>query len=221
VSADETKVALGNTGASFADKNAGTGKTVTLNGTSLSGAEAANYKLATTAVTTTADITPATLTYVATPLEIILGQPLDLTGQVTGFVGAESLASSTEGSASFQALGNTQVPGVLPVQGSGLTAANYVFVQAEGNARALTLKPGSPPVAVNNAAAGIGQDGSVSDTTLSSNSGFNSNVDDMFIFGAPASGKQGESVTSCSQLIGQSLFCVVDKGVRLPPVLTN
>lgn len=48
------------TGASsFADKNAGTGKTVTSTGLSLSGADAGNYVLASTMVTDTADIAKA------------------------------------------------------------------------------------------------------------------------------------------------------------------
>lgn len=50
------QVMVSNTGASFDNKNAGTAKTVTLNGIELSGADAANYSIAST-VTDTADIT--------------------------------------------------------------------------------------------------------------------------------------------------------------------
>jgi len=50
----------------FADKNVGTGKTVTATGLSLTGADASNYALASTTLTTTADITPRTLTVSAT-----------------------------------------------------------------------------------------------------------------------------------------------------------
>jgi len=56
VEGDTGKVALGNTGATFDTKNAGTGKTVTLNGVQLSGADAGNYSIASTA-TDTASIT--------------------------------------------------------------------------------------------------------------------------------------------------------------------
>src|SRR5262245_32185771 len=52
---------LGYTAASFADKNVGTGKTVSVSGISLSGADAANYTFNTTA-STTADITARALT---------------------------------------------------------------------------------------------------------------------------------------------------------------
>jgi hypothetical protein len=50
------------TSASFSDKNAGTGKTITVTGISLSGPDAGNYSLASTTTTTTADITPMHLT---------------------------------------------------------------------------------------------------------------------------------------------------------------
>jgi hypothetical protein len=46
----------------FADKNAGTGKTVTARGLALAGAAAGNCRLAATAATTTANVTPAPLT---------------------------------------------------------------------------------------------------------------------------------------------------------------
>src|SRR5581483_7962053 len=51
------------TNASFADKNVGTNKTVTVTGISISGADAANYAANATA-TTTADITLASVTAV-------------------------------------------------------------------------------------------------------------------------------------------------------------
>jgi hypothetical protein len=50
------------TSAAFADKNAGTGKTVTVSGISLSGPDAGNYILANTTATTTATITHRTAT---------------------------------------------------------------------------------------------------------------------------------------------------------------
>ncbi|MDQ1816878.1 YDG domain-containing protein [Massilia sp. CCM 9210] len=59
-------VSLAGTGASFADQNAGTGKTITVSGIGMSGADAANYSLASTTATTSADITPRSLTVSAT-----------------------------------------------------------------------------------------------------------------------------------------------------------
>src|SRR5262249_58959206 len=49
-------------GAAFADKNVGTGKTVTVSGITVSGADAANYTLANTTATTTANISPLAIT---------------------------------------------------------------------------------------------------------------------------------------------------------------
>ncbi len=49
----------------FADKNVGNNKTVTLSGITLSGAEAGNYSLTANSITSSAGITPATLTITA------------------------------------------------------------------------------------------------------------------------------------------------------------
>ena len=85
--------------AAFADKNAGNGKTVTGTGLSLAGTDAANYTVNATA-TTLADITPASLTYVATPERIAVNAPFPtFAGNVIGFVGGDSLTSATSGTA--------------------------------------------------------------------------------------------------------------------------
>ena len=60
--ADELSVASAS--GAFSDKNATTGKTVTITGLSLGGADAGNYNLTSTAATTTADITKADITVV-------------------------------------------------------------------------------------------------------------------------------------------------------------
>ena len=66
VGSDE--VSLGSSGsATFADKNAGTGKTVTATSLSLSGSAAANYVLSAATATTSADITPLPITVTAEP----------------------------------------------------------------------------------------------------------------------------------------------------------
>src|SRR5579884_1356912 len=54
------------TSATFANKNVGAGKTVTVSGLSISGASSGNYTLASTSVTTSANITARTLTVTAT-----------------------------------------------------------------------------------------------------------------------------------------------------------
>jgi hypothetical protein len=67
-----------------------------------------------------------------------------LGGTTTGFVGSDTLADATTGTASFTTLANTASNvGSYLVSGSGLAAnnGNYVFVQAAANSAALTITP--------------------------------------------------------------------------------
>jgi filamentous hemagglutinin family protein len=127
---------------SFADKNVGTGKAVTVVGATLAGTDSGNYTL-TQPAGLTADITPATLTYTATPSTLRLGDPLaGFSGTLTGFAAGDALASATAGGLTW----GTNAPssdqaGRFAITGSGLAATNYRFVQAESNATALTLVP--------------------------------------------------------------------------------
>ncbi|WP_211473880.1 YDG domain-containing protein [Collimonas humicola] len=144
-------VTFSDTSANFADKNAGAGKTVTVAGISASGADAGNYTVSGT-TTTSATITPATLTYNAAPASSIAGQtPSGLSGTLSGLVGGDTLDNATTGSLAWTTNAQpTSQPGLYAIDGGGLSAMNYVFVQAAGNATALTLKPGAAPVPVQN-----------------------------------------------------------------------
>ncbi|NHZ42239.1 YDG domain-containing protein [Massilia aquatica] len=62
-------VILSSSGASFTDKNAGTGKTINVGGLSMSGADAGNYTLAATSTTATANIVPRALAFSATGVD--------------------------------------------------------------------------------------------------------------------------------------------------------
>src|SRR5207245_10891469 len=55
--------------AMFADKNVGNGKTVTVSGITISGADATNYNLVNTTTTTTANITRKDLTVTTTGID--------------------------------------------------------------------------------------------------------------------------------------------------------
>ncbi|TFZ54812.1 filamentous hemagglutinin N-terminal domain-containing protein [Methylorubrum sp. Q1] len=136
-------VALGGTGTgSFADKNAATNKPVTVTGYTLSGTDAGNYTLV-QPTGLTADIARATLTYTADAVRRTYGAASPaLTGTVTGFVPGESLASATTGTLAFgtTATASSNVD-TYAITGSGLSAGNYVLVQAAGNAAALTVDP--------------------------------------------------------------------------------
>ena len=62
VSGEGADIALAPVTGTYADKNAGTGKTVTFGGLTLTGTGAGNYSLSTTTLTTTGDIAKKTLT---------------------------------------------------------------------------------------------------------------------------------------------------------------
>jgi filamentous hemagglutinin family protein len=140
-----------NTAATFDTRNVGNIKTVTVSGIALTnganGGLASNYTIAANAATT-ANITPATLTYVANPAQAFSAVSLPvLSGTVTGFVGGDSLGNSTTGTTRWT---STVTPGSFTgdyaINGSGLAAGNYTFVQAAGNATALFLQPVNPVV---------------------------------------------------------------------------
>lgn len=138
----------------------GQAKSVTVTGVfQIAGADALNYRVGTTdltgagnTVTATAvgnggAITPATLFYTATPALREPGLGIDgLSGTVTGFKGADTLASATSGVLVWQSTAPTPAqPGIYPVIGSGLSALNYVLVQAPGNDVALEITLGNAP----------------------------------------------------------------------------
>lgn len=105
-----------------------------------------NYTILDPTTTTTATIRHATLTYAATPQSLTAGStPGGLSGTVTGFVASDTLGSATTGSLVWMTpAGSSSAPGLYAINGSGLSALNYFFTQAPGNATALTLTP-SPP----------------------------------------------------------------------------
>jgi hypothetical protein len=96
-------------------------------------------------------ITAATLAYVALPSTQTEGVafPTNFPGSVTGFILGENQGNATTGTLLFSTPATpTSTPGIYGIFGSGLTAdhGNYAFVQASGNATALTLNgPPAPP----------------------------------------------------------------------------
>jgi len=112
--------------ASFANANAGTGKVVTVTGISLGGAESSNYTVA-AGETTTADITPATLTVSVSGQKIYDGSTALTSPALTytyTVLGNDQV--SVSGTASFGALMGDNIP--LTASGlslSGAAAGNY------------------------------------------------------------------------------------------------
>jgi len=94
---------------------------------------------------TALSITPATLTYVADPYRRMVGVPNGtLGGDVVGLRNGDTLGSATTGILAFQTTAGVNTPtGIYAINGGGLQANNYVFVQGPGNATALTITP--PP----------------------------------------------------------------------------
>jgi filamentous hemagglutinin family protein len=129
----------------FTSPNAGTGVAVNASDT-LSGVSASNYIVA-QPTGLTGNITPATLTYVALPDSTTAGKPASgLSGAVNGFVTGDTLANSTSGTEIWTTNSTVaSAPGSYAIDGGGLTAGNYVFTQAAGNATALTVGPAITP----------------------------------------------------------------------------
>jgi hypothetical protein len=143
---DSGSVTLSTNGyeAVFTNINVGTNIPVSVMGLTLTGGDSTNYSL--TQPTLSADITPATLTYVATDTNLDYGSTTtNFAGTVTGFVGSDTLTNATAGTLAFTGTNTPTTPvGSYPITGSGLTASNYVFVQAAGNATALTIVSSTP-----------------------------------------------------------------------------
>jgi hypothetical protein len=107
-----------------------------------------NYTLAGASGSVT--ITPATLTYVADPAQRTYGSANPaFTGHITGFVGTDTLANATTGTLGFTSPASASSGvGAWAINGAGLVAddGDYIFLQASGNASALTITPLTPPV---------------------------------------------------------------------------
>jgi filamentous hemagglutinin family protein len=151
-------VAIGGTATSgtFADKNAGTGKTVTANlgGLSLSGADASNYQIGSVTSPLAADIAKATLTvsgltaqdktFDGTTAATLTGTPT-----LAGVIGADTVATAgTATSGSFaDATAGTAKP-VTPTLGglslTGADAGNYVIAGVT-SALTATITPAASP----------------------------------------------------------------------------
>ncbi len=109
-----------------------------------SGLSAGNYVFAQAAGNSTAlTINPAILAYTADQASRAYGTANPVfTGTVTGFVNGETQSSATTGTLTFTSPATSaSAVGTYAINGSGLSASNYTFVQAAGNANALTINP--------------------------------------------------------------------------------
>ncbi|WP_308922176.1 YDG domain-containing protein [Janthinobacterium sp. J1-1] len=130
---------ISNSGASFADKNAGANKTVTVNGIALGGADAGNYIVNTTA-TTTASITQAGLGVKVDNAEKDQGRANPaFTASYTGLLGGDTLANEVSGNLAFTTPATTGSPsGSYVVSAAGQASTNYALTYTPG---VLTVNP--------------------------------------------------------------------------------
>jgi hypothetical protein len=113
--------------ATFADKNMGNGKTVTVTGLSLTGANAGNYVLASTSATNTANITKATLTVSATGVNKIYDGTTNATVTLSDNRLAGDVLTTSYTTASFadKNVGNGKTVSVSGIAISGTDSGNY------------------------------------------------------------------------------------------------
>ncbi|MFZ4875522.1 beta strand repeat-containing protein, partial [Janthinobacterium sp. Mn2066] len=133
--AGDTLTVAGN--ASFADKNAGTGKTVSVNGVGLTGADAGNYVLGSHSGSTTADIAARTLNLNFTGIN----KTYDGTTSAGVIIGDDRIAGdalTVAGNASFvdKNAGTAKTVSVNGVGVTGADAGNYVLGSHSGSTTA-------------------------------------------------------------------------------------
>ncbi|MFL5330699.1 MAG: YDG domain-containing protein [Gemmataceae bacterium] len=116
------------TSASFADKNVGTGKPVSVSGISISGTDAGNYSYNTSAMTV-ANITPYALTVSAAGVSRVYDATTGATVNLSDdrFLGDVFTDSYTTASFADKNVGNTKPVSVSGISISGTDAGNYSF----------------------------------------------------------------------------------------------
>ncbi|MBX5459778.1 MAG: filamentous hemagglutinin N-terminal domain-containing protein [Steroidobacteraceae bacterium] len=129
---------------SFADKNAGTGKTVSIAGGALSGADAGNYSLANATGSATANITPKSLTasYAAANKVYDGTTAATVTGTSGDIIAGDSVTISATGSFADKNAGTGKTVSIAGGALSGADAGNYSLANATGSATAnITPRP--------------------------------------------------------------------------------
>ena len=132
---------LSNTSASFADKNAGSNKVVTVNGITAGGADAGNYTLAATTATTKASIAQATLQVTGVSAQnrsYDTSRNAALTGTaVVTALGSDIVNVTGTGIGQF-ADKNAGTGKAITVSGYASSDSNYVLLQPAGLSASVT-----------------------------------------------------------------------------------
>lgn len=132
VGSDDVQLVTGGAAGTFADPNAGTGKTVTVNGLTLTGTPASNYKL--TPPTATASITQVTVTITASSATVTYGDPVpSITPTYSGFVNNEgSSVLSMQPTCTTTYTASSNAGSAQTTSCSGAAATNYTFKYVNG-----------------------------------------------------------------------------------------
>ncbi len=123
-------VSIANTGATFSDKNAGTGKTVSVAGISISGSDAGNYSLANVTASTTANISTKALTISGITAadktyDALTTATVNVAGAVkTGLVAGDAVNVAATGTFNNKNVGSNKAVALTSTY-SGADAGNY------------------------------------------------------------------------------------------------
>ena len=140
----------------FSDKNAASGKTVSISGLSLGGADAGNYSLAITTASTTASIGPAPITAVdgitvlKKPADGTTSAQLDLSqAQLSGVLGADTvLLAQASGQFDNPLPGRDKPVAITQLALGGADAGNYRLALQALQARGEIESSAQPPAPV-------------------------------------------------------------------------
>ncbi|MEP9360095.1 YDG domain-containing protein [Sphingomonas sp. KR3-1] len=188
-------LAVASASGSFADKNAGTGKTVNISGLALGGADAGNYVLASTGATASADIARATIaavtgiTAAGKTYDGTTGAALDTThAGFTGMVAGDLLTvASASGSFADKNAGTGKTVMITGIGLGGSDAGNYVLASTGATASADIARATITSVA-GITAAGKTYDGTTSAALDTAHAGFNGMIAGDALTVASASG---------------------------------
>ena len=130
--------------AGFADKNVGTGKTVTVTGIGITGPDASNYSLASSTASTHADITSRNLTINATGQDKVYDGTTNASVTIADNHLSGDLVTDSYGRASFsdKSVGTGKTVTVVGIQISGGDSGNYALTNATATTTAnITGRP--------------------------------------------------------------------------------
>ena len=152
VNGEGADIALAPVTGTYTDKNAGTGKTVTFGGLTLTGAGAGNYVLNTSTLAGTGTIAHRDLTLTADAKSIVQDGPLPaFTGQASGFAeGEDASVFGADGITFGTTVTNTDRPSRYDIIGrvggvSDGVVGNYRIRQTADNATAFTIHAAALP----------------------------------------------------------------------------